>query len=106
MSAASRVLLLCAALAACNATPARQERSDEDLRRLQPGMTRAEVQAVLGQNPYGVAAYANGTTSWTWKYRDYNVAKLLHVTFGPDGRMLRYETQWDPNVYSKKSGSR
>ena len=24
----------------------------------------------------------------------------------PDGRVLRYDTEWDPNIYSKPSGKR
>jgi hypothetical protein len=91
-------LILCAMLAACSPYPLRDEQA---LKRVNPGMTTAEVQAAIGTS-YRQAAYANGTSSWTYKYKDANIAKLLHVTFGPDGRVLRTETQWDPDVYSKK----
>ena len=77
--------------------------TEENFRRLREGMTPAEVEDVVGITSVGKAAYANDTTSWTYRFRDYGIAKLLHVTFGPDGRMLRYETEWDPNVYSRKS---
>ena len=65
-------------------------------------MTRSEVEEVVGVTSVGKAAYANGTTSWTYRYRDVGIWKLLHVTFDRDGRVLRYETEWDPNIYSKK----
>lgn len=90
---------LCLALAACNSAPLLHGQVEE---KLHAGMTAAEVEQALGVRSYRVASYANGTTSWTYKYRDYNIAKLLHVTFGPEGRVLRTETEWDPDVYSKK----
>lgn len=93
------VLILCVALAACSAGPLRDQ---EAVKRVNPGMTAAEVQSAVGPS-YRQAAYANRTSSWTYKYKDANIAKLLHVIFGPDGRVLRTETEWDPDVYSKKS---
>jgi hypothetical protein len=53
------------------------------------------------------ASYGNGTSSWTYKYRDHaNIHNLLHVIFGEDGRVLRAESEWDPDVYSKGDGMR
>jgi hypothetical protein len=69
------------------------------------GMMQPEVERALGVRSYRQYAYPDGTASWTYKYRDTNIAKLLHVTFGADGRVLRTETEWDPDVYSKKGGS-
>jgi hypothetical protein len=92
------VLLACLALAACASGPRRDQ---EVLKLVHDGMTPAEVQAAVGPS-YGRGAYANGTTSWTYKYKDANISKLLHVTFGRDGRVSRIETEWDPDVYSKK----
>jgi hypothetical protein len=92
------VLLACVALTACAAGPRRDQ---EVLKRVHDGMTHAEVQEAVGPS-YGRAAYANGTSSWTYKYKDANISKLLHVIFGPDGRVARIETEWDPDVYSKK----
>ena len=76
--------------------------TEENFRRLQPSMTPAQVEDVVGVSSVGKSQYANGTSVWTYRYRDIGIAKLLHVVFGTDGRMLRYETQWDPDVYSKK----
>jgi len=93
------ILLFCVVLGACTSAPLLHGQVEE---KLHAGMTGAEVEQTLGVRSYRRDAYANGTSSWTYKYRDYNVAKLLHVTFGPDGRVLRTETEWDPDVYSKK----
>jgi len=67
---------------------------------------REKLWQALGVISYRKEAHGNGTTSWTYKYRESNVARLLHVTFGPDGRVLRTETEWDPDVYSKGGGGR
>ena len=92
-------LFLCAALAGCALGPLRDQ---EVLKRVHDGMTRVEVEEAVGARSYRQGAYANGTSSWTYKYKDANISKLLHITFGPDGRVLRIETEWDPDVYSKK----
>lgn len=90
---------LCLVLASCGSAPLLHEGAPD---KVQAGMTAAEVEAVVGPS-YRKATYRSGTTSWTYKYRDgANIAKLLHVTFGPDARVLRVETEWDPDVYSKK----
>ena len=98
-------LWLCLALAACASAPLLH---GEVADKVQVGMTGDEVTQALGVQSYRKGSYGNGTSSWTYKYRDYaNIHKLLHVTFGPDGRVLRTETEWDPEVYSKGgSGSK
>jgi hypothetical protein len=68
---------------------------------LRAGMTSDEVIATVGP-AYIFNRYGNGSVVWTYRYKDIGVYKLLHVTFDPAGRMLRYETQWDPSVYSKR----
>jgi hypothetical protein len=77
-------------------------RDQEVLRKLQPGMTAPEVEAAVGIESQRKQAYANGTSSWTYKYTESNIHKLMHIIFGPDGRVLRVDTEWDPDVYSKK----
>jgi hypothetical protein len=89
---------LALALAACAAGPVRDEKLIE---RLHPSMSAAEVEAIAGQS-YRKAANADGSVAWTYKYREANIAKLAHVILGRDGRVLRVETEWDPDVYSKK----
>jgi len=75
----------------------------DNFEHLQAGMTLEQVVAVVG--PACIRnQYANRTTVWTYRYYDLGIAKLLHVTMGADGRMVRYETEWNPDVYSKKGG--
>lgn len=76
-----------------------QLHTEQNFKRIQPGMTREQVAEIVGL-PVGTAQYANATSSATWRYYD-GIYKLLHVIFGPDDRVLRYETEWDPNIYSK-----
>ena len=96
-------LWLCLALSACTSAPLLHGNVEE---KVHSGMTGGEVEQALGVISYRKEAHGNGTTSWTYKYRESNVARLLHVTFGPDGRVLRTETEWDPEVYSKGGGGR
>lgn len=94
---------LCLVLGSCTSAPLLH---GEVLDRVHAGMTPPEVQQALGVQSYRKGSYGNGTSSWTYKYRDdANIHKLLHVTFGPDGRVLRTETEWDPDVYSKGGGA-
>ena len=76
--------------------------TEANFKRIQPGMTETELADVIGAGFAARGDYADGTHSLTWRYYD-GVYKLLHVTFGPDNRVIRYDTEWDPNVYSKKS---
>jgi len=94
-----RAVVLFVALTGCTSAPLLREGAPD---KVHAGMTAAEVEQVLGVQSHRRGVYPNGTASWTYKYRDTNIAKLLHVTFGPDGRVLRTETEWDPDVYSKK----
>ena len=90
---------LCLVLASCTSAPLLHEGAPD---KVQAGMTAAEVEAAVGPSSRK-GAYGNGTSSWTYKYRDYaNIQKLLHVIFGPDGRVQRTDIEWDPDVYSKK----
>jgi hypothetical protein len=76
-----------------------------NIRKLQAGITSAEVSAVVGVSP-DQQAYANGTHSWSYRYQDYGVSKLLHVIFDSSNRVQWYYSEWDPRVYSKKGGGR
>ena len=83
---------------------ARQElHTEANFKRIQPGMTRAEVGDIIG---YGFAIpghNGDGSSFDTYRYYD-GVYKLLHVIYTADGRVLRYDTEWDPRWYSKKGG--
>jgi outer membrane protein assembly factor BamE (lipoprotein component of BamABCDE complex) len=75
--------------------------TEQNFESLQAGMTLEQVVATVGP-AYVYNKYANGTTVWTYRYQDVGIYKLLHVAMGPDGRMVRYDTEWNPDVYSKK----
>jgi hypothetical protein len=94
--------VLCLVLAACTGAPLLH---GEVADKVHPGMTGSEVEQALGARSSRQASFGNGTAAWTYKYRDAaNIHKLLHVTFGPEGKVLRIETEWDPDVYSKGDG--
>jgi len=73
--------------------------TEENFEKLQPGMTPEEVVAIVGP-AFIFNKYGNGTTVWTYRYYD-GVYKLLHTTFDQTGRLERYQTEWNPDVYSK-----
>ena len=76
--------------------------TEANFKNLHAGMTPDEVLAVVGPSPVSEQrAYAGGTRSWSYRYRDVEVIKLLHVIFGPDDRVQHFYTEWDPRVYSK-----
>jgi len=73
--------------------------TEENFENLHPGMTPEEVVATVGP-AFIFNKYGNGTTVWTYRYFD-GVYKLMHATFDASGRLLRYQTEWNPDVYSK-----
>jgi hypothetical protein len=79
--------------------------AEPNFENLKPGMTLEQVVAIIGP-AYIRNQYANGTTVWTYRYYDLGIAKLLHVTMDPSGHLLRYEKEWNPDVYSKKGRSK
>src|SRR5690348_11837804 len=79
--------------------------TEDNFKNLQPGMTPDEVLATVGPSPASrQRSYAGGTKSWSYRYRDYEVIKLLHVIYGPDNRLQYWYTEWDPDVYSRGDG--
>jgi len=76
---------------------------ESNFENLRAGMTPDDVVATVGPS-YVFNRYGNGTTVWTYRYMDIGVYKLLHVTFDASNRLLRYQTEWNPAVYSRKDG--
>ena len=79
--------------------------TSQNIARLEPGMSRAQVAEIVGVS-LEPARYANGTTSWSYRYDDVGVIKLLHVIFDPSDRVQSTASEWDPRIYSKKGGGR
>lgn len=76
--------------------------TEDNFKNLRNGMTPPEVAAVVGPSaPSERRSYAGGSQSWSYRYKDIGVIKLLHVIFGADERVQAFYTEWDPNVYSK-----
>ena len=84
--------------------------TEENFGNLQKGMTPEEVRLIVGPSaPYEQRRFAGGTSSWTYRYKERSITKLLHVIFDSSDRVEWHYTEWDPNVYSKgggKSGGR
>ena len=72
----------------------------ENAAKLRPGLTPDEVTAIIGPR-WAKDSFANGTTTWTYRYDDFGVQKLLHVVFDRSGRVASTAGEWDPSVYSK-----
>jgi hypothetical protein len=76
--------------------------TEENFAAIRPGMTQAEIARLVGApTQHLMQTHAGGASSWTYRYRDLGIAKLLHVEFDPSGSVLRHSTEWDPDVYSK-----
>lgn len=76
--------------------------TEDNFKNLHVGMTPQEVLGVVGPSPVSrQRSYAGGTKSWSYRYRDVQVVKLLHVIYGPDDRLQSWYTEWDPDVYSR-----
>lgn len=74
----------------------------ENFAAIKPGMTQADISRLVGvPTAYLMQGYPGGASSWTYRYRDAGIAKLLYVEFDPAGSVLRHSTEWDPDVYSK-----
>jgi hypothetical protein len=86
---------------------ARNLLTEENFKNLRDGMTPEEVVAVVGPSaPSERRAYAGGTKSWMYRYRDYEVIKLLNVIFDANDRVIAHYTEWDETVYSKGDGKK
>jgi outer membrane protein assembly factor BamE (lipoprotein component of BamABCDE complex) len=76
--------------------------TEQNFAGLRAGMTPDEVMAVVGPSaPSERRSYGGGTKSWSYRYDDGGVKKLLHVVFDAHDRLLHHYTEWDPDVYSR-----
>jgi hypothetical protein len=79
--------------------------TEQNFANIRPKMTSKEVAAIVGPSARRYS-YWNGTTSWTYRYLDGQIVKLLNVIFDPHGQVLSYYTEWDPAVYSGGNGGK
>lgn len=81
--------------------------TEENFNHLQKGMALADVARIVGPSaPSERRSYAGGTKSWSYRYDDGGVKKLLHVIFDAQDRLAWHYTEWDPAVYSRGGGSK
>jgi outer membrane protein assembly factor BamE (lipoprotein component of BamABCDE complex) len=76
--------------------------TEDNIKGLRAGMSAQAVVAVVGPSALSERrVYGGGTKSWSYRYDDGGVKKLLHVIFDTQDRVLTHYTEWDPDVYSK-----
>lgn len=64
-------------------------RSDEQFTRIQRGMTRDDVQRLIGPPDETMSFPLSQTQAWDYQYRDtWGYFAIFSVTFGADGRAL------------------
>jgi outer membrane protein assembly factor BamE (lipoprotein component of BamABCDE complex) len=81
--------------------------TEDNFKNLRSGMTPEQVEGVVGPSAVSERReYAGGTKSWTYRYYDIGVIKLLNVIFDENDRVLTHYTEWDPSVYSKGGTSK
>lgn len=81
--------------------------TEDNFKNLRAGMTPDQVVSLVGPSPASEQrVYGGGTKSWSYRYRDVAVIKLLHVVFAEDDRLKYWYTEWDPRVYSKDDRGR
>ena len=96
-----------AALAGCAETGIRGfwTLHDTDFRQLKPGMTKAEVVAIVGK-PQSAVTFANLREEvWDYSYLDYQTRMKAHVHFNLNGNFTRHFEMYDHQYYSSEGGS-
>ena len=78
----------------------------EDIRRLKPGMTQAQVQEIVGKPPWRLAFPQRDEEIWSYRYLDLHIRMRSSVHFDGKG-VLKYATQeYDQDYYSGVSEGR
>jgi len=79
-------LLACALLAGCAIDP---PRSDEQFSHVQRGMTREDVQRLIGPPDETMSFPLSHTQAWDYRYQDsWGYMAVYSVTFGPEGQAV------------------
>ncbi len=65
------------------------QRNDDVFRKIEPGMTEAQIEQMIGTPDEKMAFPLSGNHAWTYRYYDmWGYMAEFSVTFGPDGRAL------------------
>ena len=80
--------------------------NEESFARVLPGMTRADVERLLGR-PYGVVRNRLDEEVWSWRYVQVNVWPMcFYAFFAEDGRLTRTNTGMEdaPDDWPRRRG--
>ena len=73
---------------------------DTDFRQLKPGMTKAQVVAIVGK-PEAAATFANlGEEVWDYSYLDYQTHMKAYVHFDSKGTFKHHDEVYDAWYYA------
>ena len=73
----------------------------EDIRRLKPGMTQAQVQEILGKPPWRLAVPQKDEEIWNYRYLDYQTRMRTTLYFDGRGVLKRATQEYDIDYYSR-----
>jgi len=93
----ARAGLLLAALAvtACTAFPVAPYATEADFAAIQPGMTRAQVEARFGRPTWTFGVWQESLTILNYRY-SHSACTIYQVSVRPDGTVRDAGPAWDP----------
>lgn len=74
----------------------------EDIQRLKPGMTQAEVQAILGKPPWRLDFPQRDEEIWSYRYLDQHIRMRSSVHFDGRGVLTKATQEYDMDYYDGK----
>jgi outer membrane protein assembly factor BamE (lipoprotein component of BamABCDE complex) len=72
----------------------------EDIQKLKPGMTQAEVQDILGKPPWKLYFPQRDETIWSYRYLDSQTRMRSSVHFDGGGMLTKATQEYDMDYYS------
>ena len=73
----------------------------EDIQKLKPGMTQAEVQDILGKAPWKLYFPQRDETIWSYRYLEYQTRMVATLTFDARGVLKTRTLEFDFSSYSR-----
>jgi outer membrane protein assembly factor BamE (lipoprotein component of BamABCDE complex) len=71
----------------------------EDIQKLKPGMTQAEVREILGKPPWALHFPQRDETIWSYRYLDYHTRMRSSVHFDGRGVLTKATQEYDMDYY-------
>jgi len=72
----------------------------EDIQKLKPGMTQAEVQDIVGKPPWKLYFPQRDETIWSYRYLDYHTRRRSSVQFDGRSVLTKATQEYDMDYYS------